>query len=293
MKIDSSMPLAIVCHDAGAANLVIAMILKGKLQNYKVFMAGPAARLCNAALPDVAICDSLQSALDGVELLISGTGWESGIEHQARKLASSQEIRSVAVIDHWVNYLERFIRQDEMILPDELWVTDEYAYKIALLEFPETTIQQIPNYYAQMQLDEINSIDNNKNNPELLYVLEPTRSDWGRCIAGEFQALDYFVSQLKNLNLPAETIIRIRPHPSDPAGKYSNWIRDNASLNFQLDETDEIAESIGRATWVAGCESFALTLALMSGRKTFCTLPPWAPPCRLPHPDLVHIGNMI
>ena len=292
MKIDSSMSLAIVCHDAGAANLVIAMILKAELQNYKLYMTGPAAKLCKAALPDIAICDSLESALNGVELLISGTGWESDIEHQARKLAGLLGVRSIAVIDHWVNYLERFIRQNEMILPDELWVTDEYAYEIALREFPHSIVQQIPNYYAQMQLDEINSVDNKKQ-PELLYVLEPTRSDWGRCIAGEFQALDYFVSQLKNLNLPAETIIRIRPHPSEPIGKYSNWITENANLNFQLDETNEIAESIGRATWVAGCESFALILALMSGRKTYCTLPPWAPPCRLPHPDLVHIGSMI
>ncbi len=291
MKIDPSKSLAIVCHDAGAANLVIAMMLKGELQNYKVFMSGPAARLYRAAYPGLALCDNLELALDGVGLLISGTGWESNIEHQARKLARSLGIRSVAVIDHWVNYPERFVRQDEVILPDELWVTDGYAYEIALRTFPETTILQIPNHYAQMKLAEINSIDN-KSNPELLYILEPTRSDWGRYIPGEFQALDYFVSQLKNLNLPPETIMRIRPHPSDPIGKYSNWIAHNAGLNFQLDETGEIAEAIGRASWVAGCESFALILAMMSGRKTYCTLPPWAPACRLPHPNLMHIGNM-
>jgi hypothetical protein len=32
-----------------------------------------------------------------------------------------------------------------------------------------------------------------------------------------------------------------------------------------------------------GCESMALVVALAAGREVFSSLPPWAPPCRLPH----------
>jgi len=117
------------------------------------------------------------------------------------------------------------------------------------------------------------------------------RSDWGRGIAGEFQALDYFVSHLPQLKLPSSTVIRLRPHPSDELGKYDDWVAAHHSLNIQVDESVNITESLKKAKWVVGCESFGLVLALLSGRKVYCTLPPWAPVCRLPHDGLLYIGD--
>ena len=37
----------------------------------------------------------------------------------------------ISVIDHWINYKKRFFRNNKIFFPDELWVTDNYAYKIA------------------------------------------------------------------------------------------------------------------------------------------------------------------
>ena len=150
-------------------------------------------------------------------MLISGTGWASDIEHQARRLARSRGVRSVAVIDHWVNYAERFVRNGETVWPDEFWVTDEYALEIAERSFPGRTVLQVPNRYVETQLREIARVDKT-GAPELLYVLEPVRNDWGRGTPGEFQALDYFVSRLPSLGLPSTAVICLRPHPSDVPG---------------------------------------------------------------------------
>jgi len=42
---------------------------------------------------------------------------------------------------------------------------------------------------------------------------------------------------------------------------------------------------------VVGCESFALVVALAAGRRVCSTLPPWAPPCRLPQPGIVRLAD--
>lgn len=279
---------AVVCHDAGAANIVIANLLETGRKNWRVFMRGPAEKLWKAAFPDAELYEALDSTLDGAELLITGTGWGSNIEHDARKLALSRDIYSVALIDHWVNYPDRFIREGETVWPDEFWVTDDYALDIAKDAFKNQKVFQVPNYYIEKQLSDIASIDKTST-PELLYVLEPVRSEWGRGKQGEFQALDYFISHLQELGLPPNIVIRLRPHPSDVPEKYDHWIARHSTLNIQKDVSTSIAHSLGRATWVAGCESFGLVLALMAGRKVFCTLPPWAPSCRLPHRGLIHI----
>lgn len=282
---------AVVCHDAGAGNIVIANLLETGRKDWRVFMHGPAEKLWKEAFPDVELYDTLDSTLYGSEILISGTGWGSNIEHDARKLAHTKGIHSVALIDHWVNYPDRFIREGETVWPDEFWVTDDYALDIAKDAFKNQNIFQVPNYYFEKQLHDIALIDR-ASIPELLYVLEPARSKWGRDMQGEFQALDYFVSYLLKLDLPSNIVIRLRPHPSEAAEKYDEWVAKHSTLNIEMDKSISITQSLGRATWVAGCESFALVLALNAGCKVYCTLPPWAPTCRLPHQGLLHLAKL-
>jgi hypothetical protein len=124
MEIDLPIRTAAVCHDAGAANVVIATLLETGRSDWRAYMQGPAAKIWKAAFPKLALCDSLEQVMEGSELLITGTGWASDIEHEARRNARSLGVKSIAVIDHWVNYAERFVRNNEQILPDEFWVTD-------------------------------------------------------------------------------------------------------------------------------------------------------------------------
>jgi hypothetical protein len=283
---------AVVCHDAGAANVVIAALLETGRKDWRAHMQGPAKKIWESVFPEVVLYDSIEQAIDGSELLISGTGWASDIEHESRRLAKSKTVKSIAVIDHWVNYSERFVRNGEQILPDEFWVTDKYALELALDTFPGKFVLQVPNYYVQQQLLKIEQL-NNEDNPELLYVLEPVSTDWGKGIPGEFQALDYFISRLPCIDLPPETLIYLRPHPSDRYGKYNDWIDRHPNMNIKLDTSLSIAESLGRARWVAGCESFALVLALMAQRKVYCTLPEYAHECRLPHENLIQLRKLI
>jgi hypothetical protein len=282
---------AVVCHDAGAANIIVAELLATSPTDWRACMRGPAHGLWTTAFPALPIIASIETALEGAALLISGTGWATSTEHDARRLAKESGIYSIAVVDHWVGYAERFERNGQTVLPDEIWVTDDYAFGIATQMFPGTKLSQKPNRYVENQLREIRKTERSSP-PELLYVLEPIRADWGGKLAGEFQALDYFVTCLPKLGLQEEAVIRLRPHPSDEPGKYDAWISRHPCLRIHLDSSLSIANSLGRATWVAGCETFALTLGLAAGRTTYCTLPPWAPACRLPHAGLVQLRQL-
>lgn len=282
---------AVVCHDAGAANIVIAGLQQAGAQTVQACMHGPAARIWEQAFGSAAPCPTPQAALDGAALLLSGTGWASALEHEARALARAAGIRSIALLDHWVNYPQRFERAGELVLPDEIWVTDEDAMHLARENFPSLPLSKVENWYLKQQLAMLGKPDTHAQ-PELLYLAEPARSDWGRGTPGEFQALEYFASKLPHLGLPHGLRIRLRPHPSDEPGKYEVWMQAHTELALELDRSDTMADALGRASWVAGCESYGLALALSAGRRVFCTLPPWAPPCRLPQVGLVHLAAL-
>ena len=223
-------------------------------------------------------------------MLLSGTGWASSFEHEARVLARAAGLRSIAVIDHWVNYAERFERDGLQVLPDEIWVTDSDAMAIAQRCFPGVLVRQQPNRYLEEQLRGIAPMP--AASDDLLVVLEPARSDWGREVPGEFQALDYLVTRHAALGLPAGSTLRLRPHPSDPPGKYNDWLALQRAVPARLDDAPTLAAAISRCRWVAGCESAALVVALAASRHVVCTLPPWAPAGRLPHAGLIHLRQL-
>lgn len=284
---DLVQPLAVVCHDAGAANIILAWLASHPRRQCRPLMAGPAAALWRQRFGDSPTCATLELALDGAAFVLTGTGWASDLEHQARQCAHARAIPSAAVLDHWVNYAARFNRNGETVLPAEIWVTDVHARRIALDCFPSAEIRLKPNLYLKEQLALIQAPDPAR--PVLLYVLEPARSTWGRDEAGEFQALDYLAARLPTLGLPPALELRLRPHPSDPPGKYQAWIKANGRLGARLDTSASLGEAMSAARWVAGCESYAMAVAVEAGRSVLCTLPPWAPACRLPHQEILQL----
>ncbi len=291
---DLRLPLAVVAHDAGAANLILGWIRDLPATQLRLCASGPAARLFAAALPHHARLP-VATVLDGAAQLLSGTsGPQASLEHAARRLARSRGVPSVGVIDHWVNYAPRFMRDGETILPDEIWVADTHALALARRTFPGGVVRELPNRYLDDIVAEARTASQaHAGVTHVLYVLEPMHSDWGRGgSAGEFQALDFFCEHTGRLGLPADTLIRLRPHPSDAPGKFDAWLSRQGDPRLSLDPTGTLAAAIGWADWVVGCESFALVAGLAAGRRVASTLPPWAPTCRLPQPEVIHLRNL-
>jgi len=298
--LDLPTPLALVCHDAGAANLVFAwMRMEAAVQpdvikNWRLLVEGPAEKLwVENGLPQVRLFQTVDKLLDGARTLVSGTGWASHLEYDSLDIARQRNIPTIAVIDHWTNYRTRFLRNETEVLPDIIWVTDDYAKKIAESEFDDIEVIKKPNLYLEELMQEIQT---NKpgNNNNLLYLLEPVRNTWGRGgQAGEFSALDYFFQNLSILGFSDAPSVRLRPHPSDPPGKYDCWINAQNNLNITLDNNSTLAESVAWSGMVAGCQTYAMVVALTAGKQVFSSIPPWAPPCVLPHKGIVKISELI
>jgi len=287
--------VAIAAHDAGAANL-IASWFSAYNSPMKVCTEGPARSIF---LQDCARypIGSLDVVIPWASTLISGTGWQGSIDHDARVKARSIGIRSIAVLDHWTNYRDRFIRNGELILPDEIWVADIHAEIEARRCFPGLPVLRLPNIYLEKLASNVAAIGPtpaSRNPHNILYTLEPVRQDWGRSgEPGEFQALAFFLESLPALGIDGDVKIRLRPHPSDPPGKYDNWLRRYTTFDLTVDDSGALAEQIAWADWVVGCETFALVIAMQAGRIAVSSLPPWAPPCRLPQQDLLHLRDLV
>lgn len=283
---DWPMPTAVVAHDAGAANLIIAW-LKTWGWPVRACVQGPARRLWEQTFPREFIWETPVRAMDGCASLLTGTGWGSSLEHEARREGRSRGLHVAAVIDHWVNYPSRFERAGETVWPDELWVADSWAAAIARQALPRLPIRQFENLYLQAQVARAGPPPGDGT---LLYVLEPVRSDWGRGVEGEFQALEYLLANRELLTPAPIRQILLRPHPSEPAGKYARYL--NADSNIALDCSADMAAALSQADVVAGVETFALAMALAADRVVYSSLPPWAPALRLPHEGIRQLRKL-
>lgn len=288
-EIDLKLPLAVVAHDAGAANLIASWLKDMSEGDIRLSITGPALAIFSLELPHL-MNMALTDALDGANTLLSGTSSRAtSIEHEARAGARERGIHSIGVIDHWVNYAERFVREERQVLPDEIWVSDEIALSLAQDCFPEHLVRQLPNRYLEQLVEIINASHRSVTDckARVLYVLEPIHERWGNNdTPGEFQALDFFISKLELLGLGCDTEILLRAHPSDPSGKYNDWCAALSHLNISVDTTQTLSDLIAWADWVVGCETFAMVIALHANKRILSTLPPWAPPCRLPQKEI-------
>lgn len=289
--IELPQPVAMVCHDAGAANIILAELQAAPTCRVLPVIQGPALKLWQALGRDEPVL-RLDDALDQARSVLSGTGWASDLEHRARRGARTRGLPSAAVIDHWVNYESRFERESRVILPDEIWVTDGDALVLAERAFTGVRVRQRDNLYLKAQAEAIMQAGVERPG-RVLYLLEPIRFGWpGLVQAGEFEALDFLAANLGKLAVSGPVQLRLRPHPSDAQGKYDTWLATHPQLDAALDDSPTLAAAIAAAQWVVGCETAALPVALAAGKKAISTLPPAAPRCRLPHHGLLHLRDL-
>lgn len=292
--------ICVVSHDAGGAEIISSYVRQNQI-NCKFVLSGPAVSIFKRKLGKLHIHD-LEEAISTSDYLLCGTSWQSDVEWRAISIAKKSKKKSIAFLDHWVNYRERFIRLGQLHLPDEIWVGDLLAKEKANIIFPELKISLMENpYFLDLKL-EIERLE--KNAPKLscsgkiLYVCEPIREHalheygderyWGYT---EEEALRYFLSNIELLNVKINEII-IRPHPSESADKY-NWIYKEFDLPIYAGGKKALFDELLGAEIVVGCESMAMIIGTLAGRRVISCIPPGGSPCKLPHPNIQIMKDLI
>ena len=195
--------------------------------------------------------------------LFTGTGWSSDVEHNARVLAAEKGVFSIAALDHWVNYLDRFTRLNNIQLPDQIIVFDKIAYRKASVNFPQTEVLLLKSFYKDYILKKITKIKPAVGH--VLYICEPLRKFSESSISFEEELLLSFLTKVQYKHRESFSRITIRLHPSENTNTYNHIIKQFKNLNISID-VGELAHAIGRATTIVGCSSYALYLAYHSGR---------------------------
>lgn len=297
LAIDRDSLIAIVAHDAGAANLILGWIFEQKHKNLIFCVSGPALDIFRRWWPLILNTD-IDSAVRDAELLISGTSASTiDLEHQARLIARHFGVRSVGVLDHWVNYKQRFVRNEEFVPPDEIWVSDELAASIACACFPDQLVRRINNYFLEMQIQRISAKSEKKldrRTLHVLYLLEPIKESWGQeGVQAEMQALNFFVQHRSLLGIGDNAQIRLRLHPSEAPGKYADWCMQHKELNIYIDCIGALPDLIAWSDIVVGCQTAAMVIALHAKRHVVSVMPPWSPACALPHDGIKMLRDLL
>ncbi len=291
-------PVAVCGHDAGGANLLAAWVAASPSQAFRICAEGPARRIFSEVVPERGLCE-LGQALDGAGCLLSGSGWGSTLEHRARLEAKRLGLPVIAVLDHWVNYRMRFVRDGRESLPDVLVVTDPEAQRIACREFGDAcSIVLWENRYLEREVARVHAFGRDSpraREPHLLVALEPIRDAWAPQESGpEFRALDFLIDHLAWIfPSPDEVSIRLRPHPSESPRKYDAWVARRRRPGLTLSPAASLAEDLAWSDVAAGLHSYALVVALEAGRRAVSYLPPEAPPCAARHERLEHLTRLV
>ena len=90
----------------------------------------------------------------------------------------------------------------------------------------------------------------------------------------------YFFENIKVVGGPIEAVV-IRPHPSDPPGKYSRIVSEHCDL-ARLSNGKPLLEEIVESNVVVGCESMALVVGFLANRTVISAIPPSGRKCKLP-----------
>lgn len=218
-------------HDPGGAN-AIAPLADAVAKEHKVFVfaKGPAlGRLKNAQeLPESALKTLTP------ELLVTGTSANDLTERALWLEARSLGIKSIAIVDHWVNYGIRFSKyrakeidrfhQDPDIFPDFIVVMDDFAKGEMIKDgVPEGIIRVLGNPHFEYlkkqaaQVKNVRPLLASRDEFLVIFLSESYTEDFGQ--GNEKLAL----RDLMDFSREERIKVMIKLHPKEKREKYTEY----------------------------------------------------------------------
>lgn len=261
-----------VCsYDAGGGN-VLAHLVQAMDLKAKYVIKGPSLAIYSALFPGFPLQNSEYLHPD-TDLLISSTGWQSTHEFEIMEDALLKGIPVLAVLDHWVNYKERFVRNGKVISPTYFLAFNDESERKIRQEFEEPSVIRAPNFYLQRTLQEIRDIETQyKTKPfDFVFIGEPLSRSPEKELWTEYDAIKYFFRVLRNFGLTNAKIL-VKPHPSEEALKYSEFVP-SGFKNVRVEADKDLPWILAMTETVVGCHSMALHIAELNGNKVYTAFP--------------------
>lgn len=266
--------IGIVAHDAGGAN-ILASYCRRKPDNYRYLLQGPAKAIFEKTL-SIESEDNFERFVSECYSFICGTSGKSDLERSIFAQARILNKETTAILDHWINYRQRFLLNGKLVLPNNLITVDRHAYQIAKETFPECKIEEINNPYLEEFYNHYKELTLQKENSyksEILYISEGFSEHKEEDKSGSSKDHKYFKEFLhaKQRLFEPSLALRIRLHPSEDLAKLDQY-REIYSDILQSDSSIDLAIDLSRANCVVGISSMALVLSAFCGIPTFSLL---------------------
>jgi len=296
----------VVCHDAGGAEVVSSYVKYNLIdKQYICIVKGPAVKvferkglhfLVKRGGPKTAksFFDKTKEVFD---LVLTGSSSPSTLELDYTREAKRKDIKTITLLDHWVNYKERFKypkKNWKENLPDEIWLGDKYGYDMAKACFPGLPVKLVPNMFFKEIKDEYDKAKKKyakRNN--ILFVGEPISKslNYNSKLCTEYDILDIFLRYCVDNSIKNK--ILVRRHPSEKAGKYGIIINkyEKVLLVSESSEPSMFVE-LAKSSLVIGMRSMFLVLAVLCNKKTVSFLPGKWPECPIPFKQIKKIRNI-
>ena len=249
--------------DSGGAQQVKCLVRN--LRNpVLVYAEGPALEIFNGKDKKHTLVDCLDSIYQ-CDLIITGSGWMSSLERNAIERAKGLDIPAITLLDHWVNYQERFDGPEST--PDALLVTNLPAFNIATAKFPGKVVWRIPDFQL-INYKEILYENFNEKNCTLV-LLEPI-NQLNEGFEITLELLSTLIDAAGDVSRKfGSGRILLRLHPSQVSNKEILELIRAQGRNVEISEEIELLEDLKHANCVIGINTYGLYLASECNIKTF------------------------
>ena len=294
----------VVAYEAGASQILASLLARLNLSNVRYIIDGPSVRIFEKKLGFLFFESLTEELVRTCDLVLTGTSLVPDLEREAIKLAQRLGVPVCSVVDHWVNYRQRFTSVgggwSDAVFPDEIWVCDQPAVDTAVREgFPEEDLRRIENYYFSDLKDKSWPTEGGR----ILYICEPVFDDvklltgngnaWGY---NEFELVDDFFRSLERMDGVFKKAV-LRLHPNEASDKYEELLgKYKGSIPVEISSAGirSIEEECSRAEVIVGGGSMALVIGLYFEKKVFSCFPEQAKKkCQLPHQEIQHIRSVV
>lgn len=220
------------------------------------------------------------------DLIFTGTSYPSNFDKQFIKAALDNNIECYTFVDHWTNMGLRFILDENTFLqPNQVWVIDERAKKIAIennLDEDKIFISGNP-YHRWLKnwkpviskKDFVQSIGLNENEKLILFAPDPLSNINGKEKYGfdELTSLSEITDIFDNNNkLLKDYTVLIKAHPNQKKEKLKEILSNNRNF-ILLPESTDANTAIFYSDIVMGFFSSFLLEAKILGKQVLRYIP--------------------
>jgi hypothetical protein len=268
-----SKKIIFIISDPGSANIILSIVKKFKLKRINFFFTGHNTKkyfsnFKNKFLEINSLKDLIKK--NYFDLGVIGTGYPPKYIHLANYL-KNYKILTVAILDHWLNFLGRFKKNKSLFKPDIILMTHKINYRLDNF-FKHIKIFNVKNYYLEEQIREIKKIKKTKY--DCCYISDPASYIINAKVRKKLivDSMGSFISFIKNRRI---TKVLIRPHPNDNLFSFNNMIKkiikykEYDESNLIISKSKDISKDIGSSNSIFGMKSFGLFIALKAKKNVY------------------------